>query len=53
MALVGGMAGWRCVGPLRGLLLNPVLFVTIIGDGKVTRQPEAEEHGNMAREGKV
>ena len=24
LALVGGMAGWHCVGPLRGLLLNPV-----------------------------
>ena len=23
MALVGGMAGWHRVGPLRGLLLNP------------------------------
>ena len=50
LALVGGMAGWYCAGPLRGLLLNPVTlrddhrrWKQNIGDGKVKRQPEVED----------
>ena len=46
LALDGCMAGWHRVGPLRGLLLNPV---TIRGESRRTRRVEAEEHGSKDR----
>ena len=46
LALDGCMAGWHRVGPLRGLLLNPV---TIRDESRRTRRVEAEEHGSKDR----
>ena len=46
LALVGGMAGWHPVGPLRGLLLIPV---TIRDESRRTRRVEAEGHGSKDR----
>ena len=46
LALVGGMAGWHRVGPLRGLVLIPV---TIRDEGRRTRRVEAEGHGSKDR----